>query len=143
MSIEANKLAMRRFVEFINSADEKLAAELIAPNAIVWVPGRPEPLKGLAGYMNILEMMRGGFSNVQWTLEETIGEGDRIAARFSPESLHLSRSAARDSPPPSAFRCFSVVKALLWRSCGQFLLYEDFGAQASPKPIKMANFRQE
>jgi steroid delta-isomerase-like uncharacterized protein len=88
MSIEANKLAMRLFVEFINSADEKLAAELIAPDAIFWVPGRPEPLRGPAGYMNILGMMRGGFSNVQWTLEETIGEGDRIAARFTMRGTH-------------------------------------------------------
>jgi hypothetical protein len=35
MAIETNKLVMRRFTEFINTASEKLAAELISANAIL------------------------------------------------------------------------------------------------------------
>jgi steroid delta-isomerase-like uncharacterized protein len=88
MSIEANKLAMRRFTDFINTADQKLGAELIAKDAVFWVPGRPEPMGGLAGYMNVLGMMRSGFSDVQWSLEETIAEGDKIAARFTMTGTH-------------------------------------------------------
>jgi steroid delta-isomerase-like uncharacterized protein len=83
MSIETNKLAMRRFTEFINTASEELAGELIAADAIFFVPGRPDPMRGPAGYMSILGMMRGGFSDIQWTLEETIAEGDKVAARFT------------------------------------------------------------
>ena len=49
MNIEANKFAMRRFTEFINTADQNLGEELIAANAVFWVPGRPEPMKGLLG----------------------------------------------------------------------------------------------
>ena len=88
MSIEANKLAMRRFTEFINTADQKLGEELIAADAQFWVPGRPESMRGLAGYMNVLGMMRSGFSDVQWSLEETIAEGDKIAARFTMRGTH-------------------------------------------------------
>ena len=36
-------LAIRRFTEFINTGDKKMAEELIAPNVIFWVPGRPDP----------------------------------------------------------------------------------------------------
>ncbi len=46
-SEEANKLVMRRFVEFINSASEQLAEELIAPEAVFHVPGRSEPMRAL------------------------------------------------------------------------------------------------
>ena len=88
MSIEANKLAMRRFTEFINTADQNLGEELIAEDAQFWVPGRPESMRGLAGYMNVLRMMRSGFSDVQWSLEETIAEGDKIAARFTMRGTH-------------------------------------------------------
>jgi steroid delta-isomerase-like uncharacterized protein len=88
MSVELNKKVMDQFTKFINSADEKLAEEVIATDAVFWVPGQPEPLKGLAGYMRILGMMRGGFSDVQWTLEETIAEGDNIAARFTMRGTH-------------------------------------------------------
>ncbi len=49
MAAESNKLVLRRFLEFINTASEKLAQELISLDAIFHVPGRPEPLRGPAG----------------------------------------------------------------------------------------------
>jgi hypothetical protein len=61
VTTDKNKEVMRRFVEFINTASEKLAAELISPDAIFHVPGRSEPMRGPAGYLAIIGMMRGGF----------------------------------------------------------------------------------
>jgi steroid delta-isomerase-like uncharacterized protein len=88
MSTEANKLVMHRFTEFINTADEKLAEELIAAEAVFHVPGRPEPMRGPAGYMSIVGMMRGGFSDIQWTRDEMIAEGESVAARFTMRGTH-------------------------------------------------------
>ncbi|QND15289.1 ester cyclase [Rhizobium leguminosarum bv. trifolii] len=88
MAVERNKMAMRRFVEFINTASEQLAAELIASEAIFHVPGRQEPLRGPDGYLEIIGMMRGGFPDIQWTLEEIIAEDDKIAARFTMRGTH-------------------------------------------------------
>jgi hypothetical protein len=45
MTAEANKLVMRRFVEFISTASEPMAAELISPDATFHVPGRAEPVR--------------------------------------------------------------------------------------------------
>src|SRR5579864_5074318 len=89
MTIETNKRIMHRFTEFINTASEKLAAELISLNAAFHVPGRPEPMQGPAGYLAIIAMMRGGFPDIQWTLEEMIAEGDKVAARFTMRGTHL------------------------------------------------------
>ena len=61
MTTEANKTAMERFTEFINTASEQLAAALISPDAVFHVPGRAEPMRGPAGYLAIIGMMRGGF----------------------------------------------------------------------------------
>ncbi len=88
MTTEANKATMQRFLEFINTASQELAAELIAPDAVFHVPGRPEPMKGPAGYLAIIGMMRSGFPDIQWTLEETIAEDDRVAARFMMRGTH-------------------------------------------------------
>jgi predicted ester cyclase len=88
MTVETNKQVMRRFVEFINTASEKLAAELISPDAIFYVPGRPEPMRGPGGYLAIIGMMRGGFPDIQWTSEEMISEGDKVAARFVMRGTH-------------------------------------------------------
>jgi steroid delta-isomerase-like uncharacterized protein len=88
MTIEANNASMHRFTEFINTASEKLAGELIAPEAIFHVPGRPEPMRGPAGYLAIIGMMRAGFPNIQWTLEEMIAEADKVAAPFTMRGTH-------------------------------------------------------
>jgi len=80
---------MIRFTEFINTASETLAAELISPDAIFHVPGRSEPMRGPAGYLAIIQMMRGGFPDIQWTLEEMVAEGDKVAARFIMRGTHL------------------------------------------------------
>ena len=88
MTLETNRRVMRRFTEFINTASEKLATELISPDAIFHVPGRSEPMRGPAGYLAIIGMMRGGFPDIQWTLEETVAEGDKVAARFIMRGTH-------------------------------------------------------
>lgn len=85
---EVNKRVMLRFTEFINTASEKLAEELISPNAVFHVLGRAEPVRGPAGYLEIIAMMRGGFPDIQRRLEETIAEGDMIAARFTMSGTH-------------------------------------------------------
>lgn len=83
-----NKVVMSRFVEFINTGSEKLAEELISSDAVFHVPGRPEPLRGPAGYLAVIGMMRGGFPDIQWTLEEMIAEDDKVAARFTMRGTH-------------------------------------------------------
>jgi steroid delta-isomerase-like uncharacterized protein len=88
VTAEANKRVMDRFTEFINTASEKLAEELISPDAVFHVPGRAEPVSGPPGYLEIIGMMRGGFPDIQWTLEEMVAEGDMVAARFTMRGTH-------------------------------------------------------
>ncbi|CAE6689135.1 hypothetical protein R75461_00964 [Paraburkholderia nemoris] len=88
MSAESNKLFMSRFVEFINTANEVLAEELVDANAIFHAPVSPDPFIGPQGYMKILGMMRSGFPDIQWTLEEMVAENDTVAARFIMRGTH-------------------------------------------------------
>ena len=88
MTVETNKAVMHRFTEFINTASEKLAAELISPSAQFHVPFQPEPLKGPGGYLTVIGIMRSAFPDISWTLEEMIAEGDKIAARFTMRGTH-------------------------------------------------------
>lgn len=97
MTADTNKQVMQGFVDFINTASEKLAAELISADAIFHVPGRPEPMRGPDGYLAIIGMMRGGVPDIQWTLEEMIAEGDKVAARFTMRGTH--RGAFFGVPP--------------------------------------------
>ena len=84
----ANRQFMARFVGFINTADPRLATELVSPDAVFHVPGRAGPVHGPQGYLEIIGMMRSGFPDIRWTLEETVVEGDVIAARFTMRGTH-------------------------------------------------------
>ena len=96
-TIASNQQFMRRFVEFINTADSTMARDLVSPNAIFHVPGRPDPLTGPEGYLAIIAMMRGGFPDIQWTLEQMVVEPTMVAARF-----HDARVARRSIPGNTA-----------------------------------------
>ncbi|ANS42966.1 ester cyclase [Serratia inhibens] len=88
MTVEINKQKMTSFVTFINSASESLAKELIAPDAVFHVPGRLQPLTGPEGYLEVIGMMRAGFPDIQWTLDEMVAENDKVAARFTMRGTH-------------------------------------------------------
>lgn len=79
---------MRIFTEFISAASENLAVELISPDAIFHTPWCREPLRGPAGYLEFVKMMRAGFPDIQWTLEEMVTEGEKVAARFTMRGTH-------------------------------------------------------
>jgi hypothetical protein len=57
--------------------------------------GIPEPMRGPAGYLAIIRMMRGGFPDIHWTLEEMVAEGDKVAARFIMRGAHRSTGGDR------------------------------------------------
>jgi steroid delta-isomerase-like uncharacterized protein len=88
MSTENNKQLMSHFLKFINTASEELASELISPDAIFFIPGQPEPMRGPTGYLKIIGMMRSGFPDIKWTLEDSVAEGDKVAARFTMRGTH-------------------------------------------------------
>jgi steroid delta-isomerase-like uncharacterized protein len=111
MEYTAISAFMNRFVTFINTAAPDLALELISPNAIFYVPGSNEPLSGPQGYLDIIGMMRSGFPDVQWSLEETIIEGDRVAARFIMRGTH---SLTFNGIPPSG-RCVEMQAMNFYR----------------------------
>ena len=118
ITAENTRRTMIRFTEFINTASEKLAVELISPSAIFHVPGRAEPMRGPEGYLAIIGMMRGGFPDIQWTLEETICEADKVAARFTMRGTH---HGVFMGVPPSGKKIEVQAMNLYKISSGQFV----------------------
>ncbi len=85
---ERNKDLMKKFEKMINTADEKLAQELVSANAPFYTPASPEPLYGGAGYLSVVHWMRKGFSDVQWKLEEMVADDDKVAVRWTLTGTH-------------------------------------------------------
>lgn len=123
MTNDAKKIFMSTFVEFINTASETLAIRLVSPQAAFHVPGRLEPVRGPTGYLEIIAMMRGGFPDIQWTLEETIIQGDKIAARYIMRGTH--QGAFFGVPPTGrtievpAINFYYLANGMIIREYGQ------------------------
>ncbi|KAF5708058.1 hypothetical protein FMUND_10777 [Fusarium mundagurra] len=73
--------AIHRFVEFINSADAAIGNKVIHESAEFHVPFDSKPLKGVSGYLEMLDMMRAAFPDIQWSVEQIITEGDKVVLR--------------------------------------------------------------
>ncbi|MDO4179997.1 MAG: ester cyclase [Bacteroidales bacterium] len=80
---EVNREVVNRFVEFINCGNRSIGESVISPDVIFYAPTSPDPLHGIEGYFAVLDMMRGAMPDVQWTVEETIAEADKIMVRFT------------------------------------------------------------
>jgi steroid delta-isomerase-like uncharacterized protein len=84
MSVEQNKALFRRFVEEVfNKGNISTIDELLAPNFVereVLPPGTPS---GREGIKQMTRMFRGAFPDFNVTIEDMIGEGDKIVARLT------------------------------------------------------------
>ncbi len=79
---------MKKFELMINTADEKLANELVADDAPLYTPASPEPLFGGKGYLSVVLWMRQGFSDMQWTLQDMVVSEEKVAAYWMLTGTH-------------------------------------------------------
>lgn len=83
MSVEKNKAVARRDVEEVfNKGNTTIVDEIIGPDWVFYGPGGLE-FKGQEGYKQIVTTMRNAFPDLHMTIEDMIGEGDKIAVRYT------------------------------------------------------------
>jgi len=86
--IQRNKALIEKFETMINSADEKLAEELVSDSAPFYTPASPQPLYGGKGYLSVVHWMRSGFSDVQWHIKDMIVDRDKVAVYWTLTGTH-------------------------------------------------------
>ena len=112
MTPQENKQVLRRFTdEFINTGNPSLAEELVSPHAVFHAPTSSEPLRVPEGYLQLLGLLRAAFPDVQWTLEEMVAEGDKVAVRFTMRGTHQGSFLGL---PPSG-RSFTATSMAFYR----------------------------
>ncbi len=88
--IEKNKLLVRRlYEECINQDKLELLTELIATD---FVDGHGKG--GFAEFENGIKAVRAGFPDVKFAVEDLIGEGNRIAVRWTFQGTHTGTFAS-------------------------------------------------
>ena len=115
--IERNKILMKKFETMINTADESLAEELVAPEAPFYTPASSEPLYGGRGYLSVVHWMREGFSDVAWHIKDMAVCEDKVAVHWELTGTHDGKFL--DFPPTGKKISVSVMNFYYFNSDGK------------------------
>ncbi len=88
MSTQENKAIALRVLEIFSSGNLDALDEVIDRNFVDHHP-QPEQEQGLEGLKRMLASLREAFPDIQWTPEDTIAEGDKVAVRMTVSGTHL------------------------------------------------------
>jgi predicted ester cyclase len=86
MSTESNKNVIREMLQVFERGESVNIDKYFASNWVNHDPSLP-PLSGHEGAKQLIGMWS-AFSNLKVTVEDSVGEGDRVAARFTISGTH-------------------------------------------------------
>ena len=84
MSLEENKVIVRKVMETVNKRDLALLDELIAPDYV----DITLHLKGLKGFRQSVTLLHDGFPYIHATIDDTTAEGDKVWDRVTLTATH-------------------------------------------------------
>jgi steroid delta-isomerase-like uncharacterized protein len=85
---EENKQISRRFLEVFQSGDLDAIDELVAENAVDHDPYNPHADEGSGGAKKTIQMYREAFPDLEFTIEDQLAEGDKVATRWTATGTH-------------------------------------------------------
>jgi steroid delta-isomerase-like uncharacterized protein len=86
---EENKATARRFYEeLFNQGDLDAAEEIVTPDFVLHDPNIPEEPRGPEGLKQFVSMYRNVFPDLNFTIEEQIGEGEKVGTRWVAQGTH-------------------------------------------------------
>jgi steroid delta-isomerase-like uncharacterized protein len=88
MMESGNKAVIRRFMEeVLNEKRLEVADEIVAEDFVELDPF-PGQQQGREGLKEVLAMISAGFPDIHWTVEEMVGEGEKVVTRFTWTGTH-------------------------------------------------------
>jgi predicted ester cyclase len=88
MANEQNEAVVRRTFDAFNTGDTSAAEEIIGSDAVAHDPAQPEEARGPEGFKQTIELYRGAFSDLEFTLDEIFSDRDLVCTRWSTEATH-------------------------------------------------------
>jgi predicted ester cyclase len=85
---EENKAIMRRFFkEVLNGKNLAVAGEIVDADYVLHIPPNPD-VQSLKGFEQFISGMFDAFPGCQYTIEDMMAEGDRVAVRWTVTGTH-------------------------------------------------------
>lgn len=84
---EANKTIVRRYFDMFNSGDLSQLADIVSQDYGDKLDGQSSGIEVIRSY---LEGLKSSFPDFTWTIEQIIGEGDRVAVMNRVSGTHMN-----------------------------------------------------
>ncbi|CAN5221831.1 ester cyclase [soil metagenome] len=115
MSEENKDLIRRWFAEVWNKGRAEAIDEMFAEDGIAYglADDQGNPLRGATGFKPFFEKFRAAFPDIEVIVEDTIAEGDKVAARCIVRGKHQSDTlgfAATEQPMVITGICIARIK---------------------------------
>jgi predicted ester cyclase len=89
-SVETNKkIVARLYTECLNGRKWNLIEELLAPDFVNHLAGT----RGRDAFLRTARALNDAFADMQFTIEDLFGEGDRVAIRWTLRGRHVGKFA--------------------------------------------------
>lgn len=139
MSVDANKAVVARFVEeFWSGGNEAAADELMAENVVITVNN--QEIEDAHTLKLFARSLRAAFPDWHSSLEELVGEGDRVAERWTGRGTHrgafqgIAATGQQVAVPGTVF--YRITGGRITEFRGQFdrlSMVEQLGALVQPE----------
>ena len=88
MANDQNEQVARRGFDAFNTGDVSIVDEMTADNAVNHDPAMAEEAQGPDGFKQVIQMYRGAFPDLTFTIEECFSDGDLVCTRWTTEATH-------------------------------------------------------
>lgn len=89
MTAEDNKALVRRaYLEGMNPRDMGVIRAVFAPDYVNYFPAGQGLIRGLDNFVAALTEFLDAFSDLTFTIDDVLGEADRVALRWSARGVH-------------------------------------------------------
>jgi steroid delta-isomerase-like uncharacterized protein len=141
VSTEDNKALVRRwFEELFNDAKLDVADEIVTPDHVSHDTSTPEHPPGPEGERQLVNLVRGAFSDGRITIEDLVAEGDRVAVRWTFRGTHRG-DFVRIAPTGNEvemgamdlFRVADGKIAETWSNVDMMTMMRQLGAAPTPE----------
>jgi steroid delta-isomerase-like uncharacterized protein len=85
---ENNKAVIGKFIEEVINQNRMARADDLVVEDFVELDPLPGQRQGREGLKEVLGMMRAGFPDIHWVVEEMVAEGDKVVTRFTWTGTH-------------------------------------------------------
>jgi steroid delta-isomerase-like uncharacterized protein len=131
-------LMQRWFEEVWNKGREEAIDEMFADEGVAngLVDDSGQPLRGPAGFKPFFRRFREAFPEIEVVVEDTVSEGDKVAARCTVRGTHRGDSlglAATNKPVEFTGICIARVRhgkiVEAWNNFDFMTMFQQIGAQ--------------